>query len=111
MDVHAGTALRIGTAERHLQRGEMHDVRDPVVVERRAEGCSVGHVSRDERDQRPLLLGQDEPHACVVRSEIEADRLLAELDERLERPRAEAAERAGDERAASVRQAVRPGRR
>ena len=109
MYVHARAPLRIRPDERHLHRREVDDVRDVVVVERRADGVQVGHVAFDERHARPLLVRQHESKPRVVRAEVESDRLLAEVEERLQRPRTEAAESSGDERALS--QAGRPGRR
>ena len=75
-------------------------MRDAVLVERAPERRAVGDVALDERDPRALLLGQHEPEPRVVRAEVEPDRLLAEVDECLQRPGAEAAESAGDEQCA-----------
>ena len=55
--VHAGTALRVGAAERHLQRRKVHDMRDAVLVERAPQRRAIGDVSLDERDPPPLLFG------------------------------------------------------
>ena len=77
----------------------MHDGGDLVLVERSAERSAVRDVAPDERDALALVLVEDESEPRVVRAEVVADRLLAVVDQGLERPRAEAAERAGDERA------------
>jgi hypothetical protein len=110
--VHACTAFGIGADERHLHGREVDDVRDRVLVERRTDRAGVRDVSRDERDVRALVLRQHEPKPGVVRAgEVEPHRLLAQSEERLQRPRAETAERSRDERAAIVSQAARPDRR
>ena len=111
MDVHARAALGVGAAERDLQRGEVDDVRDLVLVERAAHRRPVRHVPRHERHARALLLRKHESQTGVVGAEVEPDRLLASVEERLQRPGAEAPERTRDERAAGFRQVARPGRR
>ena len=88
----------------------MDDVRYPVLVESTADRGRIRHVAFEERDPRPLLLGQHEPDSRVVGAEVEPDRLLAQVEERLERPRAEAAKGTGNERPL-LSQAARPGRR
>ena len=110
VDVHPGTALGICTAERHLQRCEVDDVRDLVLVESRAHSRCIGHVAFDERDPCALILRQNEPQPRVVRAEVEPDGLLPELQQRLQRPCTEAPERARDQSAVTLRQAARPGR-
>ena len=50
-DVHARAALGIGAAERHLQRREVDDVRDLVLVERAADRGAVRDVALDERER------------------------------------------------------------
>ena len=89
----------------------MDDARDLVLVECPPERVAVGDVALDERDTRSFVLAEDQPESRVVGAEVEPHRLLAELEERGERPRAEAAERAGDERALRLRQAARPDTR
>ena len=71
----------------------MDHVRDPVLVEQAGERLAVDDVALHERD-----LGiRDEPQAAVVGAEVEADDVDALLGEQRARPRADAAERAGDE--------------
>jgi hypothetical protein len=86
MHVDASAALGVRATERHLQRGEVDDVRHPIVVESAPHRFEVGHVALDERDPSALVLRQREPKACVIRAEVVADRLLPQLDERLQRP-------------------------
>ena len=88
----------------------MDDAGDLVLVEGAPERVDVGDVALHERHAGELLFGQDEPEAGVVTAEVVADRVLAVVEESLDRPGAEAAERARDERPA-LRQAARPGRR
>ena len=66
-----------------------------------AESVAVGDVARHERHALALLLVEDQPEAAVVVTEVVADRVFAVVEQRLDRPRADAAERAGDERAAA----------
>ncbi len=101
----------VGAAERDLERRQVHDGRDVVLVERPAERGSVGDVSLDQRHALALVAVEDDAEPRVVAAEVVADRLLAVVEQRFQRPRAEAAERAGDERAAGLRQAARPGTR
>ena len=82
-----------GLIWRHEQRGEMDHVRDPVLVEQARERLAVDDVALHERD---LGVG-DEPQAAVVGAEVEADDVDALLGQQRARPRADAAERAGDE--------------
>ncbi len=89
----------------------MDDTRDLVLVQSPPERLAVGDVALDEGDARALLLAQDQPESRVVGAEVEPDRLLTEVEERGERPRAEAAEGPRDERALRLRQAARPDRR
>ena len=86
----------------------MSHARDVVLVECAPERVAVRHVSCSERHPRALLLVEDEPETAVVVTEVVADGLLPVVEERLQRPRADAPERAGDER--TVSQAARPGR-
>ena len=65
----------------------------PCSSSRPANAFAVGDVALHERD---LGVG-DEPQAAVVGAEVEADDVDALLGEQRARPRAEAAERAGDE--------------
>jgi len=85
------------------------DVRDLVLVERASERTDVGHVAADERHPLARRLVQREPEAGFVLAEVVADRLVAELEQRRDRPGPEAAERARDQ--CPFRQAARPGRR
>ena len=71
----------------------MDDVRDAVLVEDLRERLAVGDVALHERD---LGVG-GEPDAPVVGAEVEADDLGALSGELGAGPRADAAERAGDE--------------
>ena len=48
VDVHA--ERRVGADERHLERGEVDDARDLVLVERPLDGREVGDVALDELD-------------------------------------------------------------
>ena len=96
-----GAADGIGTAERDLERGEVHDVRDLVLVEGVAKGIAVGHVARDQRDPLALLFVEDQAKAAVILTEVEADRVFSVFEQRLDRPRADTAERAGDESTAT----------
>ena len=67
----------------------------------------VGDVALDEGHPRALIVGEREAQPRVVGAEVVSDGLLAVVDEGLERPGAEAAERAGHERP-RLRQAARP---
>jgi hypothetical protein len=87
----------------------MDDPRDLVLVERAAERLAVRHVALDERDAAELILAESEPQARVVASQVVADRVLAVVQQGLDRPGAHAAERARDQGA--IRQAARPGTR
>jgi hypothetical protein len=88
----------------------VHDARDLLLVERAAESRAVGYVARHARHTRELVLAQDQPEARVVVPQVVADRILALIEQCLERPRADAAERAGDERPGRLSQAGRPGK-
>ena len=77
----------------------MNDSGDLVLVERAPERVLVGDVALDERHTRSLALRQDEPQSSVVAPEVVADGILAAVEERLDRPGADAAEGAGHQRA------------
>ena len=86
----------------------MDDARDSVRVECAAQRPAVRDVALYERHPCELTLREDEPETGVVASEVVADRLLAVVQEGLDRPGADAAEGAGHQGALS--QAARPGR-
>ncbi len=81
---------------------------DLVLVERAAQRLGIRDVAGHERHPGELGVGEDEPETGVVAPEVVADRLLPVVEERLDRPGADAAEGAGHQRALS--QAARPGR-
>ena len=87
----------------------MNDSGDLVLVERVPERVRIGDVALNQGHTRALPLRQHELQASVVATEVVADGILAAVEERLERPGADAAEGAGHQRAFS--QAARPGRR
>ena len=108
--VHARPALRIGADEWHLHRREVDDVRDLVVVECGGDGDRVRDVAFDQGDPCAFLVREHEAKPGVVGAgEVEPDRLLAEAEQRLQRPGADASESARDE--CPLSQAARPGRR
>ena len=71
----------------------MDDMRDAVLVERLGHGLPVGDVAAHERDLRV----RSKPDTSVVSAEVEADDLRAIGGELGASPRADAAERTGDE--------------
>ena len=75
----------------------MHDLRDRVRVESATDGIEVGHIALHEDDARALVRRQDEIEPVRPIPEVVADRLVAVVQHGLQAPRAEAAERAGDE--------------
>ena len=96
-DVDRAPERRVGPAERHLERGEVDDVRDPLLVERPLERRQVGDVAGDELDRGELVGGHDLLEPAAVAAEVERDDRRPLADERADRPRADAAERARDE--------------
>ncbi len=76
-------------------------MRDPVVVERAAKCGGVRDVPLDERHAGTLIAVENEAKTMALTTEIEADWVLAVVEERLDRPSAQAAEGAGDERSLS----------
>ena len=87
----------IRTRERDLERREMDDVRDVVLVERGADGGELGDVAADEGNPGELVARHDEAEAFRVAGEVERDDRDALANEPAHRPRADAAKRAGDE--------------
>ena len=57
LDVHPHSETRARADEGHLQRGQMHDPGDRVLVERRLDRVEVGDITADELD---LALGSSE---------------------------------------------------
>ena len=85
---------RIGAAERHLQRREVDDVRDAVLVERSLDRPEVGDVAHHEIDPGQLVRLQGQGDPARVATEIEGDDGHAFANERAHRPGADAPERA-----------------
>ena len=106
VDVHP--ERRVGADERHLQRGEVDDARDLVLVERALDRGEIGDVALDELDPVGVVAEHELEPAAVV-AEVVADDGVAVVEHAARHPGAEAAEGAGDEDA--LRQGVRPGRR
>ncbi len=75
----------------------MDHVRDPVLLQRPLDGSEVGDVAGDERDGRELVVGHDLGQPAPVAAEVVGNDGDAVADERPNRPRADATERAGDE--------------
>ena len=88
----------------------MDDPRDLVLVERALDRVQVGDVARTSVT-RVGVVAEHEPQPCEVLAEVEADDLVAVVERRPGRPRAEAAEDARHEDAPRARQAGRPGTR
>ena len=107
-DVDLHPERRVGADGRDLQRGEVDDAGDLVLVEDGLELREIGDVALDELD--PLrVCAEDELEPAPVGAEVEADDGVAVLEHAVGDPGAEAAEDAGDEDLLS--QAARPGRR
>ena len=96
-DVDERAERRIRARERDLEGGEVDHVRDPVLVERPLDGRQVGDVAGDERGGRELVVGHDLGQPASVAAEIVGNDRNALADQRSDRPRADAAEGAGDE--------------
>ena len=75
----------------------MDDPRDPLLVEDAAERVEVGDVAAHELDGRTLVGREDELEAMHRLAEVVGHRLVAGREHGLQRPRADAPERAGDE--------------
>ena len=81
----------------------MDDVRDGVLVHDPAERVEVGDVALDDRHLRERVLAHDQAQAPGVRRAVERDDRHALVDERLDRPGADAPKAAGDEEALASR--------
>src|SRR5439155_9844298 len=97
-DVDAGSEYGVGLAKRHLEGGQMDDVGDRVPAQHGLELAELGHVSAHERDPADLLGARDQLQPAAVGTEVEGHRGNALADELDARPRADAAERARDEK-------------
>ncbi len=98
----------VGTDERHLQRREVDDARDLVLVEGVLDGVEVGDVARHELDPAGVV-SEYQVEATAVVAEVVADHRVSVVEHASGDPGAEAAQGTGDED--SLRQAGRPGRR
>ena len=107
-NIDARAEHRVGAAEGDLERGEVDDARDRVLVERAPEGVEVGDVAAHERQLLELFRREDELEAVHRVAEVVADGLVAVVEHRLHRPRADAPERTSDQHTLSHRPAPRP---
>src|SRR5439155_21081126 len=96
-DVDERAERRVGPRERNLQRREVDQVGDPVLVEGAPDRVAVGDVAADEGDLRELALRHDEPEPLRIARHIEGHDGRASGHERAYGPRADAPEGAGDE--------------
>ena len=101
-DIDLGTERRVGTTEGHLQRGEVDDVRDAVVVEGALDGREIGDVADDEIDAREVRRLHDELDPAGIAAEIEGDDRHALAQQLTDRPCPDATEGARDEEALAV---------
>jgi len=106
-DVDQRPARRIGGGERHEHRRQMDHVRDRALVERVLDGREVGDVAAHELDAGQLLGAHHQLGAPAVFTEVEGHDRAAFAHELAAAPRADAAERAGEE-PALVRHPGRP---
>jgi len=79
----------------------VNDASDRVCVKCASQRVGVRDIPMDERHAGALIALEYEAKTVVLIAEIEADRLLAVVEKRLDRPRAQAAEGAGDQRSLS----------
>ena len=96
-DVDARSEDRVGPADGNLERGEMDDPRDRLLVERARESLQIGDVAAHERQPLALLRREDQLQPVRRVAEVVAHRLVAVLEDRLHGPGADTAERSGDE--------------
>ena len=75
----------------------MDDPRDLALVEDTLERREVGDVSLLERHARQVAGRHDQRDPVRVVAEVVPDDVLTVVEQRLDRPRADTAERAGDE--------------
>ena len=95
----------VGPNERHLQRGEVDDARDLVLVERPLDRGELGDVALD--DLEPVdVVAEHELEAMAGVAEVVADDVVAVVEDAARDPGAETAEDARDED--SLSHAARP---
>ena len=96
-DVDRGTERRVGAAERDLERREMDDVRDPVLVEGAFDSREIGDIALDQREPLQFVWLEDLAEPARVLSKVEADYRRPLAEQLADRPRSDAAQGPGDE--------------
>ena len=96
-DVDPRPERRIGLAERHLERREMDDVGDVVIVHRPLEGSELGDVAGHQRDTGEVVRDEYLAEPASVLPDIESDDREPLADDLAHRPRADATEGTRDE--------------
>jgi hypothetical protein len=89
--VDAGAERRIVAAERHLERGEMDDVCDLLLVERELEQVEVGDVDADPVYERELVGTHQQLHPPWVVAHVECNHVHAFAHQLANRPGADTA--------------------
>jgi hypothetical protein len=86
------------TAERHLPGGEVNDAPDSMIAHDALELRLVGDVATHQTEPLRRVGAGDHAHAPRVVAQFEHNGLLAGGQQSADHPRADAAERAGDQR-------------
>ena len=108
-DVHGGAQRWVPAYERHLQRGEVDDGAYLPAIEHLLDARQVGDVPGLDRQARPQRRRDGELDALRAEADVEAHNRKPVLEQRLDRPGADAAVGTCDQD--GVSQAARPGRR
>jgi hypothetical protein len=98
LDVDARAQQRLRPGERDLQRRQMDDVSDPTAGQHALQPVHVGDVAPHELDVT-LQLGVEQAPAVPTVGDVARHHVGALLDEAMDHPGPEAAQRAGDEKA------------
>jgi len=86
LDVDAHARHRVGAAERHLQRREVHDPLHPVALHHLPNRLAVGQVALLERHPGERLGVHERLETPAVGGEVEGDGHVPSLEQVLDRP-------------------------
>jgi hypothetical protein len=97
-DIDARAERRIGAYKRYLQRCQMDDARNGMIVECALKRLQIGNIAGNERHPRQFVVGHDQLQAAWIARQVEDDNRGFFTYQVAHRPRADTSKCAGDQK-------------